>query len=162
MGFAGVLVAADPTSAVSLAPAATAIASAFFWAISQLLIRKVSSMEPAYNQMLVSNLVFVAAASVTLPWTWIPPQGFSIVLMLGLGVAGAVAQTLLYEAFRYAPATVLAPIEYTALVWATLLGYLIWHDVPSLNVFVGAALIMLGSAGLVWSERRQARGSIPA
>lgn len=158
VGFAGVVIAADPTSGGSLLPAAAALASAFFWAVSQLLIRKVSSLEPAFNQMLVSNMVFVAAASVTLPWTWVQPEGLSIALMLILGVAGAIAQFLLYEAFRYAPATVLAPIEYTALVWATLLGYLIWHDVPALNVFAGAALIVLGSVGLVWAERRQGAG----
>lgn len=160
LGFVGVLVAADPTSSVTLMPAGFALASAFFWAIAQLLIRKVSALEPAFNQMLVSNLVFAAVTSVTLAWDWVPPGPGSLGLMLLLGVAGAVAQYLLYDAFRYAPATVLAPIEYTALIWAFGLGYLIWHDVPRLNVVAGAALIVLSSAGLVWSESRRAGGAL--
>ncbi|MFO1147404.1 MAG: DMT family transporter [Alsobacter sp.] len=156
VGFAGAIVAANPTGAVTLVPAGFALASALLWAISQLLIRKTSTLEPAFNQMVVSNLVFTLAASVSVAWGWAAPDRFSLMLMLALGVAGAVAQFLLYEAFRYAAASVLAPIEYTALLWAFTLGYLIWHDVPAWNVVVGAGLIVLGCAGLVWSERRRA------
>lgn len=155
VGFAGAIVAADPTTSVTLVPAGFALASAFFWAISQLVIRRVSRLEPAFNQLLVSNIVFAFATSFTLPKLWVTPDLLSLGLMLFLGLAGAVAQFLLYDAFRYAPATVLAPIEYTGLIWAFSLGYLIWGDIPRLNVFAGAILIVLGSVGLIWSERRR-------
>ncbi|HMF68295.1 MAG TPA: EamA family transporter, partial [Phyllobacterium sp.] len=65
-------------------------------------------------------------------------------------------QYFLYEGFRYAPASALAPIEYSGLIWAFLYGYLIWHEVPQINVFVGAILIVASSLSLVWWERRMA------
>lgn len=156
IGFGGVLLAARPGGSVDPVSAGMALLAALCWALSTILVRLISRSETTSAQMLVSNALFALACAVTLPWTWKSPDLFSLSLMLGLGAAGGVGQFLLYEGFRYAPASTVAPVEYTGFVWAFALGYLIWADIPQLNVVAGAVLIVLGSLGLVLFERRSA------
>lgn len=156
-GFAGVLIAADPGGGVDLVPAALALFAAFCWALSVILVRVIARSESTASQMLVSNGLFAAACAVILLWTWRTPDLFSLGLMLGLGIAGGAGQYLVYEGFRYAPASALAPIEYTGLVWAFFYGYAIWAEVPALHVVLGAALIVGGSIAFILIERGRAR-----
>ncbi len=154
-GFAGVLLAANPAQAPSLVPAAMVIFAGFCWAWSTVLVRLVSRTESTLNQMMATSFLFVVACGVTLPWVWKTPDLFGWILMVGLGLVAAAGQYLLYEGFRHAPASTLAPMEYSGLVWAFLYGYLIWSEVPTLNVVAGAVLIVASSLALVWWERRQ-------
>jgi drug/metabolite transporter (DMT)-like permease len=74
-------------------------------------------------------------------------------MLLGVGILGGLAQYTYFEAMRRAPVSILAPFEYTSLIWAFALGFLIWGDIPSANVTTGAVLI--GGAGIliIFSER---------
>ncbi|MDQ0467668.1 DMT family transporter [Labrys wisconsinensis] len=155
-GFAGVLVAANPTGAPDLKPAAMVLFAAFCWAWSVVLVRLVSRSETTLNQMLASSFLFALVCAATLPWLWRTPDAAGWGLMIALGIASAVGQYVLYEGFRYAPASAIAPIEYTGLVWAFLYGYLIWAEIPGIHVVLGAVLIVGSSLGLIWWERRQA------
>jgi drug/metabolite transporter (DMT)-like permease len=113
------------------------------------------------TQMLFSNAAFVAFCAVTLPWTWTYANAQDIALMVAIGIAGAAAQYILLESFRLAPASLIAPFEYTSLLSAFALSILIWGDVPRIAVFLGAALIIASGAlviGTEWLEgRRQAK-----
>ena len=100
---------------------------------------------------------FLLLTGATMPWMWIAPDMEGWLLMVGLGVLSGAGQYLLFEGFRLAPASAIGPCEYTALAWAFLLGYLIWSDVPSESVFLGAGLIVLASVVLVVSEHRRSR-----
>jgi drug/metabolite transporter (DMT)-like permease len=73
-------------------------------------------------------------------------------------VLGGLGQFCIFEAARHAPASVMATVEYTSLVWAFVLGYAIWGDVPDLAVWAGAALILVAGAVLLVSERRAGGG----
>lgn len=154
LGFGGVLLAANPSGAVSLIPAAMALAAAVCWAVTSILVRMISRSETSLNQMLVSNGIFAVACLLPMPWLWQTPDAFSLLLMLVLGVTGGLGQYLLFEGFRFAPASVLAPVEYLSLVWAFLLGFLVWGDVPGPNVYGGAAVIAASGLLLVWWEGR--------
>ncbi len=161
-GFAGVVLAADPARAVDLGPAGLALFAACCWGVSVVLARLITRTESTAVQMLVSNGVFALACGVMLAVmrTWVVPDRFALGLMVGLGVASGLGQFFLFEGYRYAPASVLAPVEYTGLVWAFVFGHLIWAERPGLNVYAGAGLIVAGSLTLVWFERRRAlRGS---
>jgi S-adenosylmethionine uptake transporter len=153
-GFAGVVLAANPTEAPSLVPAGMVLFAGFCWAWSVILVRLVSRTESTLNQMMATSFLFIVACGAVLPFLWKTPDLFGWALMIGLGLVAAAGQYLLYEGFRYAPASTLAPIEYSGLVWAFLYGYLIWSEVPTLNVIVGALLIVFSSLCLVWWERR--------
>jgi S-adenosylmethionine uptake transporter len=153
-GFVGVMLAANPTQAPSLLPTAMVLFAGFCWAWSTVLIRLVSRTESTFNQMMATSVLFTIVCGAMLPWVWQTPDLAGWSVMLGVGVVSAVGQYLLYEGFRYAPASTLAPMEYSGLVWAFLYGYLIWSEVPTLNVVAGALLIVTSSLVLVWWERR--------
>ena len=97
------------------------------------------------------------ACGITLPWIWETPTLSELALLAGLGVVGGSGQFLVFESFRMAPAAAVAPFEYTNLVWAFILGYVIWHDVPGPMVFAGAGLIVLNGIGLILAESRAER-----
>lgn len=71
-----------------------------------------------------------------------------------MAAAGTLGVTLLTQAFRMAPAAVVAPFDYTALLWAGVLGWLVWNDAPDAVTLVGAAIIIASGLSLVLSERR--------
>ena len=160
LGFVGVVIAAQPSGNFDPVPALSALIAAFCWGASVVLVRWINRSDSTATQMLVSNLLFAAGCVVVLPWLWKTPDLASLGLMLGLGLTGGLGQYLVYEGFRYAPASVVAPVEYTGLVWAFLYGYAIWAEVPQWHVVAGAALIVVSSLALIWFERRRAiRGS---
>ena len=156
IGFGGVVVAAGPVGLMPIGPALEALVAAACWAGSVILVRWINRSDTTATQMLASNLLFVLACVAVLPWVWRTPDMFSLALMLGLGLVGGLGQYLVYEGFRFAPASVAAPVEYTGLVWAFVYGYVIWFDIPRWQVFVGAMLIIASSLILVWSEHRRA------
>ena len=156
-GFAGVVIVADPAERPDLAPTLLVLAAAFMWAWSVILVRVVSRKDSTLSVMAVSSLFFVIACGAMLPFVWRTPDLLGWGLIFGFSLASALGQYLVYEGFRYAPASALAPVEYTGLVWAFFYGYMVWADVPTAKVVLGAALIVASSLGLVWWERRAAR-----
>lgn len=153
-GFVGVVIAANPSHSPNLIPAAMCLVAGFCWAWSTILIRLVSRSESTLTQMFATSLLFGLACAASFPWIWKTPDAEGWMLMLSLGLVATLGQFLLYEGFRYAPASALAPVEYTGLIWAFVYGYTIWAEVPALNVFIGAILIVASSMVLVIWERR--------
>jgi len=155
-GFIGVCVAANPTHSPNLLPAAMCLIAGFCWALSTIFIRLVSRTESTLTQMFATSLLFAIACGLWLPWAWKTPDAIGVALMIGLGLVATLGQFLLYEGFRHAPASALAPVEYTGLIWAFLYGYALWAEIPTMNVFVGAVLIVVSSLVLILWERRAA------
>ena len=158
VGFAGVVVAANPTGRPDLVPAGLVLVAATLWAWASILMRKISATETTDVQMLFTGLAFVIACAPALPWIWVTPDPFTLSVMLGIGGCAALGQYLMYESVRHAPASAVAPCSYTSLGWAFLWGWVIWRDIPHVTVFAGAALILLGSLIIVGSEWWKARG----
>jgi drug/metabolite transporter (DMT)-like permease len=157
LGFAGVLLASDPTGVrVSLATLLVLIAAAL-WGYGIILMRQIARRESSMLQMLWSNGIFLAGTSVACALSWRTPDWRQFGLLMMVGVLGGIGQFSLFEAAQRAPATVMATVEYSALIWAFILGYLIWGDIPPVAVFVGAGLILLAGLILVTVERRSAR-----
>ena len=157
VGFTGVLIACRPGDLSHTTAIGLALLAAALWAGSMILIRQIALREPTSVQMLTSSSAFVVMTSIAIPWTWKTPYLWDGIMMVGIGVLGAFAQYLLIEGIRRAPASVVSPLEFTALVWSFVLGYLIWADVPGVHVFGGAALILLSGAFIVIEEWRKAR-----
>lgn len=153
-GFVGVLVAVNPAHSPNLIPALMCLVAGLCWACSTILVRLVSRSETTITQMFATSLLFGIACAVSFPWIWKWPDANGWALMIALGLVAAVGQYLLYEGFRYAPASALAPVEYTGLIWAFAYGYMLWAEVPAVNVFVGALMIVASSMVLVFWERR--------
>jgi len=165
IGFTGVLIACRPGELGHAGAIGLALLAAVLWAGSMILIRQIATREPTLVQMLTSCFSFVLMTGAAMPFVWKMPQLLDLALMIGIGLLGALAQYLLIEAIRRAPASVVSPLEFSALVWSFVLGYLIWADIPGLNVFGGAALIMASGAFIVleeWRKVRIARAEVPA
>ncbi|MBM3600131.1 MAG: DMT family transporter [Alphaproteobacteria bacterium] len=147
LGFVGVVVACNPVGLGLSWPVLLAMFATLLWAFAIVLIRRIAMKESALLQMIYGNSFHLACSAVALLFFWRTPSAFELALMLGCGVFGGLGQFALFEAMRRAPASVLAPFEYTALVWAFVLGFAIWADVPRPEVFIGAGLIL--AAGLL-------------
>jgi drug/metabolite transporter (DMT)-like permease len=157
IGFAGTLTAANPTG-LMLSPATILVLlAAVLWAVGVILTRVIARHEPTLVQMLYNNTFFLIATGVVswLAWHW--PVGEEPWLLLLVGVLAGLGQFCLFEAARRAPASLTAPLEYTALIWAFLLGFAIWGDIPGSGVCIGAVLIFGAGLMLIIAERRGGR-----
>lgn len=153
MGFGGVFVACDPASLGFSLPVMLVLAAAGFWGLSIVLLSKVATQERTTVQLVLNNAFFLVIAGIPLLWSWQTPSWQEFALMIAVGVLGGLGQYFLFEGMKRAPISIIAPFEYTALLWAFALGFLIWGDVPRDAVFVGAAIIVLAGLVVVASER---------
>jgi drug/metabolite transporter (DMT)-like permease len=77
-----------------------------------------------------------------------------LLALMATGLCGGIAHILLTESYRWAPASVIAPFDYTTMLWAFVLGYLVFGEVPTVFVFTGAAIIAGAGLFVIWRERR--------
>ena len=155
LGFVGVVVASDPFHAPPSLAMGLALMAAVLWALAMIFTRRIARQEGSMVQMLGMNLVFVAVTSVLCLWEWQAPSGWVWALMMMVGVCGGLGQYFTLEAVQVAPASVMAPVEYSAMLWAFVFGFLVWGDVPVLAVWVGAGLIVVAGVVLVLGERAE-------
>lgn len=155
VGFVGVVVACDPGGVAVSRATLLVLLAAGLWGYAVILMRRTALQESNLLLMFYTNGVFLAAtAGAGAAFGWTPPDGRALALLLAVGGIGTLAQLALFEGMRHAAASVMATVEYSALLWAFALGFLIWGDVPTLAVFLGAAMILLAGALLVVTERR--------
>jgi drug/metabolite transporter (DMT)-like permease len=157
VGFGGVLLASDPfAGGLGLSrPVALALSAAVFWALSAILLRKTAMAERTLVQMAISSGFFILMTGAACIFLWTPISLKLLALLAGVGIFAGVAQFAYFESIRRAPVSLLAPFEYTSLVWAFILGYAIWGDKPQWHVFGGAALIAVAGALALLSERKK-------
>ena len=157
-GFAGVLVIVHPWSAEFHPAMILAIGNAFLYALFNLMTRHLAAYDPPET---IQYLPAVGAAIGLTPiaiafWEW--PEGlleWSLACLLG--VLGGLGHYLLALAHRYAPASVIAPFLYQQVIYMALFGYLVFGDVPSPNVWAGAAIVIASGLYLFARERNLLR-----
>jgi len=123
-----------------------------FFACVALSIRSLSSTEPNYRIALYFSLLSMIVGLLTLPFGWVMPNKFEFFLLIFTGLVGSVANILLTVSLRYAEASLVTPTKYLNLVFAILLGYFIWSEIPKLLTLVGAGLIILSSVIIFMRE----------
>ncbi|HVJ34928.1 MAG TPA: DMT family transporter [Terriglobia bacterium] len=157
VGFIGVLIACEPGKLGLSMPVLLTLAAAVMWGMSNILLRKAGITENVLMQMFMSNAIFAIGCGGPTVFWWHAPTAVQWMELLGVGVLGGCAQYLLFKSFRMAPASAIAPMEYSSLLWAFSLGYLIWQEVPGHGVVLGALLIAGSGIGTLLSERWQQR-----
>ncbi len=146
IGMIGTMIAANPAGSLNLAPTLLAFASGLFWALAVVYTRKAATRESTQAQLLTTGFVFCLVSGLVMDWT-MPARWFEIGMFAILGIEILLAQMLFFEGYRFAPASVLAPLEYQSLVWVSILGFLVFGDVPTIHTVIGATLIV--AAGLL-------------
>jgi drug/metabolite transporter (DMT)-like permease len=162
-GFVGVLVIVQPGSGeVPLAGASVALVAALLTASVTVVIRRLGATERA------STTVFWFASSSLVPLAALmlvfaqPHDGASWAILAGLALAGGLAQLTLTQSLRLAPVALVMPMDYTTLLWATLLGAWLFSELPTPWTWVGAPVIVASGLVIVWREHRLARRAASA
>ncbi len=156
IGFVGVMFAADPFGVEVSLPTAMVLLAAAMWSYSTILMRQAARHETSLVQMLYNNALIVPVTAVVSVTIWQPPSLTEWAIMGLIGVLSGIAQFLVFEMARRTPAAVMATVEYSALIWAFILGWLIWGDVPHAAIWIGAALISVSGVVLILGERKAA------
>ncbi|MBK1660486.1 DMT family transporter [Paracraurococcus ruber] len=158
IGFVGVLVALRPPFLTGGAPmhwaAILPLGTAFTFAIYQILTRKLATIDDPRTTILHTGLAATLAASLAQPLVWTPPDLPDWGLLAALGLLGGAGHGLLVLAYARAPASLLAPMSYTQLIWASVAGVLVFADWPDATTLLGAAVIALGGVLVALPDRR--------
>lgn len=150
VGFAGVVVMVRPTPEMFRMVALIPIVAAFVGALRDIVTRKMGTDgESTLMVLIVSTSVVAFAGLLTLPFGWVVPTPAELGLFVLTSVLVAVAQGLMIESLRYGEVGLVGPFKYTSLLWALLLGLLVWGDVPGPWTWAGAALV-IASGLYIW------------
>ncbi len=156
VGFVGVLVIIRPGADEVHWAIGLCLANALVAALYNIATRKLAARDHSDTTSLYSPLVGALIFLPVLPYVWSAPQTLTQwVLLLGLGVFGGVGHWLVIIAHRYAAASVLAPFTYSAILWMTISGYLVFGDLPDQWTIVGAVIVV--ASGLYVFHREQVR-----
>ncbi len=142
VGFTGVVVAADLNGAPSVLPALLVLFAAFCWAVTTIFTRSLSLAVSTSALMVGTNFVFVVACGLVAPFLFVWPSLSECGVLFLLSLFGGVGQYFMFQGMRLAPASAVAPFEYSSLAWATLWGWLVFGDLPTRHVLIGGAIIL--------------------
>jgi len=153
-GLGGALVIVRPGSDLFTPYALLPLGMALFNALYQILTRKIAGLEHPLTSLVWGALVGAGLLSLAAPFVWVAPQAvFHGVLIVVIGVLASVGHWLLIKAYDHASATLLAPYTYSSLIWAMLMGWLVFGDFPDGWSLLGMAIIVL--AGLYLANRQR-------
>ncbi len=155
LGFAGVLVIVRPGGATFQLASFLPIGAALCYALFMLSARWIERAESAWTMMLFVMLFPMLYAAPIAIAVWSPVLIGDLWLFVTIAVFGSLGITLIGQAFRLAPAAIVAPFDYTALIWATGLGWMIWGDLPVLWTIIGAVIIVISGMIIILREARQ-------
>ena len=157
VGFLGVAVMANPGGSVNSLGVSLALGAALLQATMGILLRRLGGSERPETIALYFFMTGVLVTGAIMPFVAIGPSADDIPWFIATGLVGAGAQWMLTVAYRHVEAAVVAVLNYTGLVWATLLGWLLFSDWPTVVVFVGSAVVIGANLLIVWRERQLGR-----
>ena len=158
VGFAGVLIVVDPGGDLNWA-AALALMSALFYALAVISVRQLSGSEPAVRIYFYYNVANILVCGAAMPWLWVEPTPLHWAIFIGIGGLGAIAQYCFLCAYRLASASIVAPFDYAQILFALLLGYLVWAELPRAQSFLGGGVIVVSGLYILYRETRLARAA---
>jgi drug/metabolite transporter (DMT)-like permease len=164
VGFIGVLIMLRPGVGVFQWAALVVLGSAVFYSLLMITTRALKSTESTASLILYPQLGMSLTGIVIAPFFWTSPTLIDLGLFALAGGLGSVGIFCLTQAFRLAPAAVASPFEYTALIWATLLGFMLWGELPDAVTLVGALIIAASGLYIIYRETdkvRRARSNRP-
>jgi drug/metabolite transporter (DMT)-like permease len=158
IGFAGVLLIARPGSGLAPAGVIYGLCAAGANAAYQLLSRVLARTERTIALLFYTTLVGSICFGISLPWFWEgkAPTLWQLLLFSSMGVTGGIGHYLFTAAFRHAPASLLAPINYVQLLWAGLLGWIVFGHLPDSLTILGMAVVAASGVMIAFKSRQPA------
>ncbi|MGF1608174.1 MAG: DMT family transporter [Kiloniellales bacterium] len=157
VGFVGVLIIVRPGAEAFRPEALLVLLSALCFALAMLVTRRMVRSETNAAILFYSTVGGLIANGLLLPLFWSAPTADDLGLFFLLGLLGGVGSFLIVVAYRHAPAAVAAPFDYSALLWSTLIGWLVWRDVPEPAVWLGAAVVVASGLYIIHREALRPR-----
>ena len=167
VGFIGVLVVLAPhltgdeltiamAGATGLAGVIYAVAGSITNAGTMIQTRHLTKSETTSSIVFYFSLICALAGLATLPFGWLMPTRTEFVVLAAIGFLGGTAHILLTESYRYAAASVVAPFDYTSMIWALALGYAMFGETPTMMIVVGSTIIAAAGLFVIWREHQLA------
>lgn len=158
VGFIGVLVMARPAPGhMNVTGVSLGVLSALGAAGAMIAIRQIAGTERGPTIVFYFTLCGTLLGAVGCLFGWITPDPLTLAALVAAGLIGGVGQLFLTEALRLAPVGVIAPFDYTQLVWASLIGFLIWGELPRATTIVGAVIVAASGVYILHRELRRFR-----
>ena len=174
VGFLGVVVVVGPSGQIADLAVILALLTALTYALMSIVTRHVGGSDAPWTMSLYSVVVFILGSVVAsllvavfeptfnpedlslqfLLRPWVVPATTDLLLMIFIGLNWSVGSYCLAKAYSVAPVSVVAPFEYTYIIWAVLFGFLIWSEVPAVTTFIGLGLLISSSLYILRRELR--------
>ncbi|MEP3920612.1 DMT family transporter [Ascidiaceihabitans sp.] len=162
LGLLGVMIVMAPRlslDAETLTTGATlgailTLGAALLRALVQIHVRKMVSTEHTAAIVFYFSLTATTLSLLSIPFGWVWPSQNSLILLIGAGLVGGVAQILVTSSYRFGAASMLAPFDYSSLIFASILGYFLFSETPTSNMLFGAGLVVAGGVLIIWRERQ--------
>jgi drug/metabolite transporter (DMT)-like permease len=163
LGLTGVLIVLSPRLTILTGEltghreafgAMLVLGGAVFAALAQVFVRKLVVSENTSAIVFWFSLTATVLSLATLPFGWVIPTGIEAATLVAAGLMGGVGQILLTSSYREADASLVAPFDYASMLFALLIGYFVFAEVPSWTMLFGAALVIAAGILIIWRERR--------
>ena len=153
VGFIGVVIILNPGSAIFSNYSFLPLIASFFLSIAVIFLKKILLT----NNNILSVWIFTAFCTVISLFfyddTWIWPQGYDLIFMIASGFLGFIAQICLTKSFQMADASLLAPLDFSSVIWSFLIGYVFFQEFITLNVLFGGLIIIMSVSYIFYRER---------
>jgi drug/metabolite transporter (DMT)-like permease len=167
VGFVGVLVVLAPhfsgdelTIALASATAVSGVVYGLIGSVSNaasvIQTRQLAASETTSSIVFYFSLISAVGALVTWPFGWLTPTKTELAALIGTGFLGGIGHILLTESYRYAPASLVAPFDYTTMIFALVLGYLLFDEKPTVMIVIGSTIIATAGLFVIWREHQLA------
>ena len=161
LGVCGVLVILAPRLSIGTGDtiettqavgAMLVLLGAFYAALAQIHVRNLVKTEQTAGIVFFFSLTATGLSLLTLPFGWVIPNSKEVLLLVTAGILGGLGQIFLTSAYRFADASVVAPFDYASMLFAILIGYFVFAEVPTTQVLFGAALVITAGVLIIWRE----------
>ena len=156
VGFFGVLIVTSPGTDTFTIGALFALANAVMYGTVTAGVRGLTATESTNTLTLYQMMIMSAAFSLMLPFGFVVPTWTDAGWLILNGIGNGVAQYWWTRALHLAPTSAVAPFQYFSLIWAMMLGFAIWGDVPTISLLIGGAIVAGSGLFLLWRESRRA------
>ncbi len=153
-GFIGVIIVMAPAGDAEPAML-LALMAAIPYALTNNATRWLGRRENTFSLVFYMNLGVALASWALMPWSWTPPAPAQLAGIAAMALLGLSGHVLMVRAYKSGAIAMIAPIEYTALLWASLFGYMFWGDIPALHVWSGGAVIIASCLYVFHRETRR-------
>jgi drug/metabolite transporter (DMT)-like permease len=156
LGLFGTLIVMRPGIGIFHWASILPLATAFFYANMQITTRILGRTDQSLTTLFYSSIGGLIISSIAVLFVWVTPSPVQWLILIWLGFLGAVGHFFMIKAFEMAPASLLVPFDYVTLIWAMLLGFFLFRDLPDGWTIAGAAIIITSGLYLIKREGRLA------